>query len=61
MNKVILLSGSPRPDGNTFQVLHESLKIIESQGVEAELISLAGKKFNPVLPVENVQNSRNAF
>ncbi|AHF07066.1 flavodoxin family protein [Desulfitobacterium metallireducens] len=44
MNKVILLSGSPRPDGNTFQVLHESLKIIESQGVEAELISLAGKK-----------------
>lgn len=44
MNRVILLSGSPRPEGNTFQVLHESLKVIESNGVKAELISLAGKK-----------------
>lgn len=44
MNKVILLSGSPRPEGNTFQVLHECLNVIENQGVEAELISLAGKK-----------------
>lgn len=44
MNKVILISGSPRPEGNTFQVLHECLKVIESHGVEAELISLAGKQ-----------------
>lgn len=44
MNKVILLSGSPRAEGNTYQVLHESLKVIESHGVKAELISLAGKK-----------------
>lgn len=44
LNKVILLSGSPRADGNTYQVLQESLKVIESKGVEAELISLAGKR-----------------
>jgi multimeric flavodoxin WrbA len=44
LNKVILLSGSPKAEGNTYQVLHESLKVIESHGVEAELISLAGKK-----------------
>ncbi|HVJ48728.1 flavodoxin family protein [Desulfitobacterium sp.] len=44
MNKVLLLSGSPRPEGNTFQVLQECLKVIESQGVEAELFSLAGRK-----------------
>lgn len=43
MNKVILLSGSPRAEGNTFQVLQECQKVIESQGVETELISLAGK------------------
>lgn len=49
MNKVILLSGSPKPEGNTFQVLHESLKVIESLGVEAELISLAGKKIQSCL------------
>lgn len=44
MNKVILLSGSPKAEGNTYQVLHESLKVIESNGVEAELVSLAGKR-----------------
>lgn len=49
MNKVILLSGSPKPEGNTFQVLHESLKVIESLGVKAELISLAGKKIQSCL------------
>lgn len=49
LNKVILLSGSPKPEGNTFQVLHESLKVIESLGVKAELISLAGKKIQSCL------------
>ncbi len=44
MNKVILLSGSPRAEGNTFQVLHECLKVIEGQEVQAEVISFAGKK-----------------
>ncbi|MEA4901986.1 flavodoxin family protein [Desulfitobacterium sp.] len=44
MSKVLLLSGSPRPEGNTFQVLNECLKVIENHGVEAEIISLAGKK-----------------
>ena len=44
MFKVILLSGSPRVEGNTSQVLHECLKVIESKDVAAEVISLAGKK-----------------
>lgn len=44
MNKVILLSGSPKAEGNTVQVLQEGLKVIKSQGVEAELISLSGKR-----------------
>lgn len=44
MNKVILLSGSPNAEGNTAQVLQECQKVIESLGVEAEVISLAGKR-----------------
>lgn len=44
MEKVILLSGSPRAKGNTAQVLEECKKVIANEGVEAEVISLAGKK-----------------
>lgn len=44
MSKVILLSGSPRAQGNTNQVLQECAKMIKENGVEAEVISLAGKK-----------------
>lgn len=42
--KVILISGSPKSKGNTAQVLHECAKTITAAGVEAEVISLSGKK-----------------
>ncbi|OAA93901.1 flavodoxin family protein [Clostridium coskatii] len=42
MKKVILLSGSPNPEGNTVQVLKECAKVIEQNGVSAEVVSLAG-------------------
>lgn len=42
MKKVILLSGSPNKEGNTVQVLNECAKVIHGNGVEAEVISLAG-------------------
>jgi len=41
--KVVLLCGSPRPGGNTAQILGECAKAIEARGVEAEVVSLAGK------------------
>ena len=44
MLKTLLLSGSPKPDGNTAQLMHECAKIIQEQGVEAEVISFAGMK-----------------
>lgn len=44
MNSVLLLSGSPRPDGNTAQICRECAKIIENCGVSAEIITLSGKK-----------------
>jgi multimeric flavodoxin WrbA len=42
--KVLLISGSPRKDGNTAQVVAECVKMIESQGVKTEVISFSGKK-----------------
>ena len=44
MPKVLLISGSPRSEGNTFQVLSECAKVIKDNGLEAEVITLAGKK-----------------
>ncbi len=40
--KVLLISGSPKPQGNTAQLMQECAKVIEEHGVEAEVISLAG-------------------
>ncbi len=42
--RIVLLSGSPRPEGNTFQVVEECASVIREQGLEAEIISLAGMK-----------------
>jgi len=44
LKKVILLCGSPRPKGNTAQVLEECAKVIRDNGVETEVVFLTGKK-----------------
>ncbi len=44
MNKVVLLSGSPRSNGNTEQIVSECARVITSHGVEAQVISFAGRK-----------------
>ncbi len=44
MKKVVLLCGSPRPKGNTAQIVEECAKVIRDQGLLAEIYSLAGKK-----------------
>jgi len=42
MPKTLLISGSPKPDGNTLQLMQECAKVIEKGGVEAEIISFSG-------------------
>ena len=42
--KVVLISGSPKPNGNTVQLLQECAKVIQDSGVEAEIVSFAGMK-----------------
>jgi multimeric flavodoxin WrbA len=44
MKKVLLLCGSPRPNGNTALALEECAKVIRDRGLDAEIFSFAGKK-----------------
>jgi multimeric flavodoxin WrbA len=44
MKKVLVICGSPRPNGNTAQIAEECAKVIENNGVLSEVISFAGKK-----------------
>ena len=53
MAKVILLSGSPNAEGNTMQILRECAKTIKANGVETELISLAGMKLHDAMDFQS--------
>lgn len=44
MSKVVLISGSPKPQGNTALLIGEMAKVIEAAGVETEIVSFAGMK-----------------
>ena len=46
MKKVILLCASPRPNGNTYQVMEECATVIEDQGLEVDMISLVENKID---------------
>lgn len=43
MKKVVLLSGSPKENGNTIFLLNECKKIFEKHDIEAEILTLAGR------------------
>ncbi len=45
--KVLAISGSPRPHGNTWLLLHEALKVFKQQGLKTEFISLHDKQILP--------------
>jgi len=42
MPKTLLISGGPKSDGNTLQLMQECAKVIQKEGVEAEVVSFAG-------------------
>jgi multimeric flavodoxin WrbA len=42
--KVILISGSPKPNGNTALLMNECAKVMEEHGVQTEVVSFAGMK-----------------
>ena len=41
--KVLMLNGSPRPEGNTFVALREMERIFHAEGVETELIQVGNR------------------
>jgi multimeric flavodoxin WrbA len=45
--KVVAVSGSPRPQGNTSQLLHQVLEVLAKQGMETEYLSLHDKQILP--------------
>ncbi len=47
--KVLAISGSPRPQGNTHLLLSAALKVLEEQGIATEYLSLHGKDIRPCL------------
>lgn len=52
MEKVILLSASPRKNSNCELVLNECKKVIEEQGLEAKIITLRGKTIRSCVACE---------
>ena len=44
MLKVVLISGSPKAEGNTAQLIEECARVIQEQGVETEVVSFADMK-----------------
>jgi len=45
--KVIAIIGSPRKNGNTEQLASHALKAIAEEGIETEIVTLAGKEIKP--------------
>ena len=44
--KVVGINGSPRKDGNTAIIINTIFRELEAQGIETELIQLAGRKID---------------
>ena len=45
--KVLAISGSPRPQGNTRLLLETALEVLEGHGIATEYLSLHGKDIRP--------------
>ena len=41
--KILMLNGSPRPDGNTSAALREMEQIFQTEGIETEIIHVGGR------------------
>jgi multimeric flavodoxin WrbA len=57
--KVIAISGSPRPRGNTWHLLQEAIKVLEQQGIATEYVSLHEKDIRPCLACMKCAKEKN--
>ena len=44
--KAILFNGSPRKNGNTFEMLNSAIEVLNQNNIETELIQIGGKPAN---------------
>lgn len=57
--KIIAISGSPRPKGNTWHLLQEAIKVLEQQGIDTEYVSLHDKDIRPCLACMKCAKEKN--
>ena len=57
--KVVAISGSPRPQGNTRLLLEAALKVLEGHGIATEYLSLHGKDIRPCLACMKCAEDKN--
>ena len=59
MAKVILLSGSPRKNSNTVDILKVCAEAIEAKGIETEILSLRGMKVQSCIACGKCSEAKN--
>jgi len=57
--KVLAISGSPRPRGNTYTLLTHALTVLAAEGLETEYVSLHEKDIRPCLACEKCATDKN--
>ncbi len=57
--KVLAISGSPRPQGNTYHLLQEVCRVLNQHGIETEYVSLSDKDIRPCLACEKCAKDKN--
>ncbi|HAY21646.1 MAG TPA: flavodoxin family protein [Desulfobacterales bacterium] len=57
--KAVAISGSPRKEGNTWQLLNLALEVLANEGFETEFISLHNKKIHPCLACMSCKKEKN--
>lgn len=55
----LAISGSPRKEGNTWQLLHLALEVLASEGFATEFISLHDKQIHPCLACGSCTKTKN--
>ncbi len=57
--KVVAICGSPRPQGNTYHLLQEAIKVLNREGIETEYVSLHDKDIRPCVACGKCAKEKN--
>jgi multimeric flavodoxin WrbA len=57
--KVVAFNGSARKDGNTALLMRRVLQVLEAEGIETELIQIAGEQIHGCNACETSYSTKN--